>query len=67
MKWWSTNSQHLSLKHLLQNTFASLQHQFLSKGVFPVAGLMTVSELRSQLSDEHLQALNVMHCNKMLL
>ena len=37
-----------------------------SEECFSSAGL-TVSELRMQLSGEHLEALNVMHCNKALL
>ena len=37
-----------------------------SETCFSSAGL-TVSELRTQLSGERLEALNVMHCNKVLL
>ena len=47
-------------------TFAFLQHQLLPKGCFSSAGL-TVSELRIILSGEDLEALNVMHCNKVVL
>ena len=36
-----------------------------SERCFSSAGL-TLSELRMQLSGEHLKALNVMHCNKLL-
>ena len=37
-----------------------------SERSFSSAGL-TVSELRMQLSGEHLEALNVIHCNKLLV
>ena len=68
MKWWSTNSQlshlkQLALKHLsIPATSASSERCFSS-------ARMTVSELRTQLSGEDLEALNVvyMHCNKVLL
>ena len=47
-------------------TFAFLQPSASSERCFSSTGL-TVSELKMQSSDEHLEALNVMHCNKALL
>ena len=61
MKWWSTNFQHSYLKQPLHPAPSAF-----SERCFSSAGL-TVSELRMQLSGEHLEAFNVMHCNKALL
>ena len=51
----------LASKYLcIPATSASSERCFSSVG-------LTVSELRTQLSGEHLEALNVMHCNKVRL
>ena len=66
MKWWSTNSQlpHLeqrALKYLcIPATSVSSERCFFSAD-------LTVSKLGTQLSSEHLEAFNVMHCTKVLL
>ena len=61
MKRRSTNFQHsYSKQPLLPAPSAFSERCFSSAG-------LTVSELRMQLSGEHLEALNVMHCNKALL
>ena len=66
MKWWSANPQ---LPHLKQRASKYLRIRTTSASFercFSRAGL-TVSKLRTQLRGEHLEALNVMHCSKVLL
>ena len=50
----------ISSNHYIPAPSASFKRYFSSAG-------LTVSELRMQLSGKHLEALNVMHCNKLLL
>ena len=66
MKWWSTNSQLPHLKQLASKYLSITATSASSERCFSTAGL-TVSELRTQLRGEHLEALNVMHCNQVLL
>ena len=49
-----------------QNNFAFLQRQASFERCFYSASL-TVSEIRTQLSGEHLQALNAILCDEVLL
>ena len=68
MKFWFKNSQLPHLKQLASTCLCIPETSASSERCFSSAGL-TVSELRTQLSGEHLEVpvLNVMHCNKMLL
>ena len=66
VKWWSTNSQLPCLKQLASKYFRIPATSFFSERCFSTLGL-TVSELRTQLGGEHVEASNVMHCNKVLL
>ena len=61
MKWWSTNFQLSYLKQPLHPALSAFSERCFSR-----AGLI-VSELKMQLSGEHLEALNVMLCNEALL
>ena len=65
MKRWSTNSQLPHLKQLASKYLCIPATSASSERCFSSAGL-TVSEFRTQRSGEHLQALNVMPCNKVL-
>ena len=66
IKWWSTNSQLPHLKQLDSKYLCIPATSASSEWCFSSAGL-TMSELKTQLSGEHFEALNVMHCNKALL
>ena len=64
---WSTKTQQFPLLKQLASkylcipaTSASSERSFSSAG-------LTASNLRTQLTGEHLEALNVLHCNKALL
>ena len=66
LKWWSTTNklsylQQLASKYLsMAATSASSERSFSSAG-------MAVNDRRTQLSDEHLEVLNVLYCNHELL
>ena len=67
LEWWSTKTQQfpflkqLASKYLcIPATSASSERSFSSVG-------LAASNLRTQLTGEHLEALNVLHCNKALL
>ena len=66
MKWWSTYSQLSYLMHLVSRYLSIPVTLSFSKRCFASAGL-AISELRMQLSGKHLEALYVMHCNKVQL
>ena len=65
LKWIHEMVVHKFSTFLFEATFATPTISFFRKCFFS-AGLI-VSELRMQLSGEHLEALNVMHCNEALL
>ena len=67
LTWWDQNSDRLPiLKHLASKylcipaTSASSERSFSSAG-------STASKLRSRLTGSHIESLNVMHCNKVIL
>ena len=67
LEWWSTKAQQLPLLKQLASKYLCIPAtSAASERCFSSAGL-TVSSLRTQLTGEHLEALNVLHCNKALL
>ena len=68
LEWWSAKTQQLPLLRQLASKYLSIPATSAapSERCFSSAGL-TLNNFRIRLSGEHLEALNVLQCNKVLL
>ena len=67
LKWWSTKTQQFPLLKQLASKYLCIPATSASSERSFSSARLTASNLRTQLTGEHLEALKVLHCNKALL